>query len=366
MEGGEYILVDFLERVLNRVHSFLGGSIVEVGKHIQLTSAEMAQLWAQYMNDRASICVLTFFFEKAEDKEIIPLINHSLQLSKSHIDKLTAIFQEEKIIVPHGFNVEEDVDTKAPRLYSDTYVLHFIHEMAKIGLTTYSASVAASVRSDITDYYMECVNETMELYKISKECLLTKGLYIRSPYIPNKEEIRFVSDQAFVLDGIGHKRPLIASEIANLFSNIQRNELGIATLIGFSQVAKEKEVKQFFLRGIEIAKKQVKLLGGKLEESDLPIPMTWSSEVTTSTDHFTFSDKLMMYFTSGLIALSIGYYGTGISQSPRIDLGVMYNRLSMEIQLYSEDGSNILIKNKWLEEPPMAANREDLIKNKKK
>lgn len=354
-----------MEKLINKVHHFLGGLIVEVDKHIRLTSAEMAQLWAQYMNDSASICVLTFFLEKAEDKEIKPLIEHSLQLSKAHIHKLTAFFHEEKMIVPHGFNVEEDVDAKAPKLYTDTYVLHFIHQMAKIGLTTYSASVAASVRADITDYYMECLNETMELYKISKECLLTKGLYVRSPYIPNKEEIRFVSDQAFVLDGIGHKRPLIASEVANLYSNIQRNELGIATLIGFSQVAKEKEVKQFFLRGIEIAKKQVKLFGGKLEESDLPIPMTWSSEVTTSTENFTFSDKLMMFFTSGLIALSVGYYGTGVSQSPRIDLGVMYNRLSMEIQLYSEDGSNILIKNKWLEEPPMAADREDLVKIKK-
>jgi len=43
-----------------------------------------------------------------------------------------------------------------------------------------------------------------------------------------------------------------------------------------------------------------------------------------------------------------------------LDLGVMYNRLSLEVQLYSEDGSNIMIHNKWLEQPPMATDRGEL------
>ena len=67
-----------------------------------------------------------------------------------------------------------------------------------------------------------------------------------------------------------------------------------------------------------------------------------------------------MFFTSGLISLSIGYYGTGVAQSPRVDLGVMYNRLSLEVQLYSEDGANIMINHKWLEQPPMASDRVEL------
>ena len=67
-----------------------------------------------------------------------------------------------------------------------------------------------------------------------------------------------------------------------------------------------------------------------------------------------------MYFTSGLIGLSIGYYGTSIAESPRVDIGVMYNRLMLEIQLYYEDGSNILINNKWLEQPPIAPDRDEL------
>jgi hypothetical protein len=331
---------------------------MENARKVMITSAELAQLWAQYMNDSGSVCVLTFFLEKAEDPEIKSVIESALQLSKTHIEKLTVFFNQEDYAVPYGFKVEEDVDLSAPKLYTDSYVLQFIHQMAKIGLTNYSASVGSSVRADITDYFMECLSETMQLYKISKDLLLAKGLYVRSPSIPN-EKVEFVNKQAFLFDVIGEKRPLIVAEVGNLFANIQRNILGVATLIGFSQVAKDKEVTQFLLRGIDIGKKHVKIFGAKLEECNLPIPASLSAEVTTSTS-YTFSDKLMMFFTTGLIALSIGYYGTGVAQSPRVDLGVMFNRLSLEVQLYSEDGSNIMINNKWMEQPPMAADRGEL------
>jgi hypothetical protein len=332
--------------------------IMEIDKKVKISSAELAQLWAQYMNDSGSICVLKFFLEKAEDPEIRPVIEFALKLSKTHIEKLTVFFKEDNYPVPYGFKVEEDVDLGAPKLYSDSFVLQFIHQTAKIGLTNYSASVASAVRSDITDYYMECLSETMQLYKISKDLLLAKGLYVRSPSIP-LEKIEFVNKQAFLFDVIGEKRPLIVAEVSNLYENTKRNILGVATLIGFSQVAKDKEVTRFFLRGIDIGKKHIKVFGAKLEECNLPVAATLSAEVTTSTA-YTFSDKLMMFFTTGLIGLSIGYYGTAVAQSPRIDLGVMYNKLSLEIQLYSEDGSNILINNKWMEQPPMASDRGEL------
>ncbi|MFA9457905.1 DUF3231 family protein [Halalkalibacter sp. AB-rgal2] len=154
--------------------------------------------------------------------------------------------------------------------------------------------------------------------------------------------------QVFLCDILNHKRLLVAAEITNLYANLQRNALGVATFTGFSQVAQDHDVKLFIRRGIEIGKKHAKLFGEKLEESNPPVPTTWSSEITNSTAH-TFSDKMMMFYTSSLISLSIGYYGISTSQSPRVDIGVMYNRLLLEIQLYSENGVNIMIK-KWLEQ----------------
>ncbi|MBD1383119.1 DUF3231 family protein [Metabacillus arenae] len=333
----------------------------EQGKQKRLTSGEISQLWSQYLNDTASICMLTYFQEKAEDVEIKPIIEHSLQLSKAHIQKITAILNEEKNTVPHGFTTEEDVDLTSPRLYSDSYVLNFIHQMAVIGLTSYSTSLSLSARSDITTYYKECLNETIQLFEMTKDLLLSKGLYIRSPYFPSLEHVDFIKKQSFIFDFFGEKRPLIALEAANLYANIQRNALGSATLVGFSQVAKSKDVTQFLLRGIDIAKKHIKLFANKLEDSDLPVPISWNADVTKSTT-YTFSEKLMMFYTFSLITLSVGYYGIGVAASPRIDIGILYNRLSLEIQKYAEDGANIMIKNGWLEQPPLAPDRRKLAK----
>nr|WP_263327019.1 DUF3231 family protein [Neobacillus sp. Marseille-Q6967] len=335
----------------------------EKGNQIRLTAGELAQLWIQYLNDSSSICVLSYFLEKSEDEEIKSIIKYALGLSKTHIEKITAILTEEKNVVPYGFSIKEDVDLTAPRLYSDSFVLNFLNQMSKVGLTSYAGSVSASVRGDIKNYYMDCLSETMQLYKKSTDLLLSKGLFIRSPSLPNLEKVEFVKKQWFMLDVFGEKRPLTAAEVDNLFANLQRNALGVATLTGFSQIAQDKDVKQFFLKGLEIGNKHIKLFRGKLEESKLPAPMGWDSEITNSTA-YTFSDKLMMFFTSGLIGLSIGYYGTAVSQSPRGDISAMYNRLSLEVQLYSEDGANIMIKNGWLEQPPMASDRDELIRNK--
>lgn len=333
------------------------------GRQIRLTAGEVGQLWMQYLTDSSSVCVLTYFLEKAEDADLKPVLEFALQLSKSHIEKITKILTEEKNIVPRGFSLKEDVDLNAPRLYSDSFVLNYLNQMAKVGLTTYAGSVGTSIRSDIRSYYIGCIKETIELYDRTTELLLEKGLMIRSPSLPNLEKIDFIKKQWFMLDVFGEKRPLVASEVDNLFANLQRNALGVATLTGFSQVAEDKNVKQFFLKGIEVGNKHVRLFRGKLEESKLPAPMGWDSEITNSTSH-TFSDKLMMFVTSGLISLSVGYYGTASSQSPRGDISAMYNRLSLEVQMYSEDGANIMIKNGWLEQPPMASDRDELIREK--
>lgn len=336
----------------------------EKAQQIRLTAGELGQLWAQYLNDSASICILTYFLEKVEDMEIKPLIEYALELSATHVQKVTAILTEEKSVIPDGFSLKEDVNLDAPRLYSDTFVLNFIHQMSKVGLTTYAASVGTAVRSDIKSYYMDCLKETMDLNNKSTELLLNKGLYVRSPSLPYLKKVEFVKKQWFMLDVVGEKRPLAASEVDNLFANMQRNALGVAALIGFSQVAENKDVKKFFLKGLEVGNKHIRLFRDKLEESKLPAPMGWDSEVTNSTSH-TFSDKLMMFFTSGLINLSVGYYGTAVSQSPRGDISTMYNRLSLEVQMYSEDGANIMIKNGWLEQPPLASDRDELIRRKK-
>ncbi|SDJ03636.1 DUF3231 family protein [Natribacillus halophilus] len=91
--------------------------------------------------------------------------------------------------------------------------------------------------------------------------------------------------------------------------------------------------------------------------------LTSDAGVTASTVA-PFSDKLMMFFTSGLIATSIGYYGTAMAMSPRKDIITDYSRLTAEIMKYSAESAKILIDNGWMEEPPLAKDRDKLAENK--
>ncbi|WP_188456796.1 DUF3231 family protein [Virgibacillus oceani] len=328
----------------------------------KLTSAELSQLWTSYQNDSGSICMLTYFLKSVEDAEIRSLLDHALQLSQSHIQKLSGIFTNENFPIPKGFTKDQDLNINAPRLFTDVYMLQFMKQSAQISLNGYSVAKSLAVRSDIDAFFGQCLAEANQLDTMAKNILLTKGLYVRSPYIPYPDKIDFVKKQRFLTGWLGERRPLLSLEMTNLFANFQRNALGIATLIGFSQVAKSEKVKQFFIRGKEIAAKQNEVFGSLLREDDLPVPMTSETYVTES-KVAPLSDRLMMFTITGLIALGIGYYGTSISTSLRRDLVAHYDRFIHEILKYSEDGANILIENGWMEEPPRASNRDELANN---
>ena len=68
----------------------------------------------------------------------------------------------------------------------------------------------------------------------------------------------------------------------------------------------------------------------------------------------------MMFMTTTLIGLSIGFYGTSAATSMRRDISLDFVRLSAEIAKYAEEGANIMIENGWLEEPPLSEDRNKL------
>ncbi|WP_164669800.1 DUF3231 family protein [Virgibacillus doumboii] len=333
------------------------------GNQVKLTSAEITQLWTAYMNDAALICQLQYFLAKVEDNDIRPIIQHNLKLAQSHVVKISEIFNKEDYPIPYGFKLEEDVDVNAPKLYSDTYYLYYMQEGSKVTLQGYGISLSLAVRDDVYSYFYECIQEAGGLLKMVNEALLSKGLFIRPPYLPTPDSYDFVKNQSFLTGYFGERRPLTGTEITNLYANFQRNALGVATMIGFSQVAKNKEVRKFLVRGKEIAQKHCEVFSSILHEDDLPSPTSWDTGVTDSTT-YTFSDKIMMFYSTTLIALSVGYYGASMSMSPRKDLGVQYNRLMNEILKYAEDGANIMIKHEWMEQPPRALDRDELAKKK--
>jgi hypothetical protein len=327
------------------------------------TAAELAEIWGKYMNDSLTIAVLNYFNQKVEDLEIKNVIANGLQLANRHFESIKPFFHEEKRPLPIGIT-KEDVDLTKGKLYTDTYMLQNCLNLGTLGIYSVTSALAMTTREDLYEYFTKAFNDYNQFHHQALVVAKAKGILLESPTIPAPKEIDFVKKQNFLTGWFGEKRPLLSIEIAHLFGNIQRNSLGAATLLGFSQVAERKEVRDYFLRGMEIAKKHVEIFSRVLESNDIPVPMGSDALVTDLTDTGVFSDKLMMLHTTGMIGSGIGFYGLSISTNTRRDVSSHYIRLSGEILLYSEDGANILIKHGWLEEPPRMVDRGELIKTK--
>lgn len=329
--------------------------------NVELTSAEIANLWTQYINDSASICILSHSIEHAKDEEIKEILIFAHSLAETHIKKITEFFDQENFPIPKGFSIEEDVNISAPALFTDIFLLVYMHVMALLGLTGYAGAVATSTRADQVTYFSQCNTETMELYKRLTNVMLKKGIYSKPPRINTPKEVYFVDDQKYLTGWFGKKRPLSVVEISGISFNMVKIIVKVVLEIGFAQVCQTEDVKKYFQRGKRICEKQFTLLSSILTKDELASPASWVSEVTESTIP-PFSDKLMLNHIVILISAAIGYYGAGVSVSQRRDLALDYTRLMADVGLYAEDGAQLLIKHGWLEQPPLAADRENLAK----
>lgn len=336
---------------------------METNSPIRLTAPEIASLWTQYIFDTMSICFFRYALEHIEDHQVKSIYQTSLEISKKHVQEITVFMLKENYPIPRGFTEKDDVNIHAPRLFQDPFYLNYIYIMTLQGMTGYALSVSTSIRSDLRKYYITCMSETMELFEQSIDLMLSKGLFTRPPIITPPDSIDFVKHQSFLTGWLGDRRPLNAIEIGDITFNMLKMHLHAALKVGFIQVAQSKEIRQHFMRGLDIANKHIKIFESVFKEDKLNSPISWQSMITNSTS-MTFSDKYMMYQIQLSTQLSLSYYGSALSVNARRDLGANYTRLSLELLKYAEDGANLMIKNGWFEQPPTASDRESLANRK--
>ncbi|QOR65210.1 DUF3231 family protein [Cytobacillus suaedae] len=327
---------------------------------VKFSTSEMANLWSTFFNDSLANNVLQYFLNNVEDVKVEEILNYALGVSQEHLQFLSELFEENNFPIPAAF-APQDVNKNAPRLYTDEFYLYYLKNMGMIGGNGYSLALGNAARLDVRNFFTKAITQSSNIYNMTSEILLEKGLFIRPPQINIPKNVEFVTKQSFLSGWFGDRRPLTSIEVMNLFFNVERNDLGRSLLTGFQQVAQLKEVKDFVARGIKIASKHIEVFGSVLSESELPTPMVWNTLPTDSTE-FTFSDKLIMFHTTALTAASTSHYGTSLGSSPRRDLGAHYTRFVLEIMQFAEDGANIMINNGWLEQPPSAVDRQKLKK----
>ncbi|MDP4163860.1 MAG: DUF3231 family protein, partial [Bacillota bacterium] len=108
---------------------------------------------------------------------------------------------------------------------------------------------------------------------------------------------------------------------------------------------------------------QIKSISKIMQKDNLPVPKSWETEVTISTDA-PFSDKLMMYHIGFLFQAAQVYHGTGLASAMRTDLVTTYEAIILKNLLVTKKWFTIMVQNKWLEQPPLAPNRKE-IQNEK-
>ncbi|GGC76775.1 hypothetical protein GCM10007216_04130 [Thalassobacillus devorans] len=331
-------------------------------EELKLTSAEIGTLWGEYVNGTAVDIVNKYMLSIIEDEKIKEIFEDAIKIFGNQKQQIKWFIENEGFPVPVGFS-ESDLNRGTKRLFSDIFCLHYLHIMTLHGLIGHTTSLSSSVRRDLRHFYESASNDAMSMYQRTTDLLLEKGHFQRDPYFYPEKKPEFVSGQQFINGFSGDKRPLAATEIIALSLNIKKKIMEKSLSIGFSQVAQSKEVRKFLESTQNASNQQIQSLSKILKGDNLPVPMSWESEVTSSQDS-PFSDKLMLYHMGFLLQSAQSYHGAGLASAMRVDLVTTFEKIILKNIMITKEWFNIMTKNNWLEQPPLAPNRKDIAKDK--
>ncbi len=332
-------------------------------KHnIELTSPEIAGLWKYYLQNTAVLCVIRHFLLHIQDEEIKPLLEAQEKLLMDYNDRTKKIFEEEHFPIPEGFS-DKDLNSSAPALYTDLYGLSFVYRFNQMCLSDYATTATKVARKDVVDCMYYFMETTAALYRKSLDLMLSKGVYDRPPKMNYPHKVEFVEKQESILNiWFGERRPLNAFELGEIFYIIERNYIGLLLIMGFIQVMKDKEIKEFLIEGKELAEKQIdvfnKILIEEAHLGNIPVSM----EVTDSSIS-PFSDRLIMFMVASTITTGIYLAAYAVAVPTRKDIAAHYGTIIMDIIKYGTQGQKLMIERGWMEQPPQAFDRVKAMKS---
>ncbi|WP_342488528.1 DUF3231 family protein [Cytobacillus sp. FSL W7-1323] len=329
---------------------------------LKLTSSEIGTLWGEYMNGTMTDVVNRYMLSIIEDESIKKIFEDAIHTFAKQKKQIVTFFETEGFPVPIGFN-ETDLFKGKQRLFTDIFCLHYLHIMTLHGMLGHNTALAVSVRKDLRYFYDSCDNDAKEMYHKTIELLLEKGSFQRDPLFYPTETPEFISSQKFTGGFFGKERRLTATEIISISFNLKKNIMAKTLSIAFSQVAQSKEVRKFLTDSEKTADKQIISLAKIMQTDNLPVPKSFETEVTTSTDT-PFSDKLMLYHIGFLYQAAQNYHGAGLASSMRTDLIATYEGTILKNLMVTNEWFKLMVKNKWLEQPPLAPNRKEIAKEK--
>jgi hypothetical protein len=338
----------------------LTSSIQQEMQENRLTSSELGALWNAYIHESFVHHFFVYFLRHMEDTTIKPILTNLVDATEDSLFLLKSVFIKEGIPIPRGIT-SEDINLNTRPLFSDNLFIPFLKSATKVALQLFSLLYTECLRSDMRHFFRDYVDRLVIHDQQVADLMQAKGTPAPPPYKPIPNKVDFVKKQSYLGGLFGDKRPLSALEISRIFFNAQENVLGKAFLLGYSQVVKSPEIKQFFIRGKKLATKYYIDFTRILLDENITVPPSYDGEVTDSTES-PFSDRFMLFHCNYMASLGIQYCGIALTMSQRYDLAAMYAKIMVEIGTYIDDGAKLLIKNGWMEQPPLAPDRDALAR----
>jgi Protein of unknown function (DUF3231) len=328
-----------------------------------ISASEVGTLWLTYQEKTLIMRILEYFIKKADDDEARNILGGLWQELHYYVLEIEKIFKQQGVAIPAGFK-KEDVNLEAPKLFDNGFDIMFLRILKEVSMGMYTINMNMAYNDDVMQIYEGLTTVTHKIYKLATLFLLQKGILTLPPKVTMPKTTEFIESKKYMsgFNPFHSKRAINDIELGFLHHGIESNNIGMQLMSGFAQCAQNKEVRKYFEKGKELAKKQIKIFQGILLDNDIQISATSGSTVTTSTTA-PFSDKLMMHCVTYLNGFCIVGNSFGTFFTLRNDISLKITLLAKDIYFYGQEGIEIMIKHGWFEEPPQTEDRNKLINN---
>ncbi|WP_407272513.1 DUF3231 family protein [Radiobacillus sp. PE A8.2] len=316
---------------------------------MDLTASEVQNLLTSYMTNTMASVITADLLKKAENPGVKKMLKFGLKIANEEVKGAESFLKSDNRALPEAFT-EEDILLRDSKYYSDQFVIILKYSLGQAALNLYSLSLSTSINAKIRTFYKKLLSDTAELVDQCIELFIGNGMHQPIIHIPRTKVIEKIHNQDFFGKIFGKNRPLSTPEVQQLTTNYYSTEVLRELFRSFGQT-KTLEIREHFERGVKLCSKQLESIQNMLEKEDLPQFPTWESEIQT--DEAPFSERLALFKSSLIVGAMGGRYGVSASATLRKDIGTMFLKMMGETLLYAEDTGNLLIKHKYLDEPPM-------------
>jgi hypothetical protein len=323
---------------------------------IPLTSSELGYLWTGYAINDMSKWFLTVFRDQTQDDEVINVHTYALQITNKILSNREKFLTSDGYPLPIGFS-DLDITEGLPPLFSDRFILSYLHVGVRLGLEFHTRSLATATRQDLRHYHFDCLSSAYELHDKVVNILLEKGLYFRTPHLPSPVYQEYIQKGSYLQGWLGDTRPINSIEIANLYLIIELLFMIETLCIGFAQTTESEEMGELFLKGCDVIKDQYNELEDILKKTDLPVPPSLIGEISSSKEKL-FSDRIMTCHLAGLFGSLLSQCGFSIGCTMKHDVVATYLSIITKAGAFSEKITRFLINKEWLEKVPGAISRD--------